>query len=180
MQDKNALTRMPIEYRFQFSVHHFWTGLQRYKREIWWMRPFFQNRWLWGLSCVPALSILANKAPGVAVILGCLIMVGVLLAGWPRSLSIWMLEKKFRKSPFYNDEITFSLSESGAHVRGRGSESRTGWAIFTKARRFDDGLMLFQGPNIFLWLPDTAAATAEDIAAAQNLARSQIQDYREG
>ena len=180
MQAKNALPQMPIEYRYQFSVHHFWTGLQRYKREIWWMRPFFQNRWPWGLSCVLVLSILANKALGLAAILGCLILVGVLLAGWPPSLGIWMLRRRFRKSPFYNGEITFSLSESGAHVLGRGTESRMGWAIFTKARRFTDGLMLFQGPNVFFWLPDTAAATAEDIAAAQKLARSQIQDYREG
>ncbi|MGJ7546501.1 hypothetical protein [Variovorax sp. LT1R16] len=179
VQSKKEIPQVPIEYRFRFSVHHLWASLQRYTRQIWWILPLFKIRWLLGLSCVPALIILANKAMGLAVVLGCLFMVGVLLAGWPPSLSIWILRRRFQKSPFYNDEITFSLSESGAHVLGRGSELRIGWAVFTKARRFADGLMLFQGPNVFNWLPDTAAATVEDIAAAQKLARSQIQDYRE-
>ncbi len=179
MQAKNEMPRVQVEYRFQFSVQHLWTSLQRYTQQIGWIRPLFKFRWLLGLSCVLALAILANKALGPAIILGCLFMVGLLLAGWPPSLSIWILRRRFQKSPFYNDEITFSLSESGAHVLGRGSELRIGWANFTKARRFTDGLMLFQGPSVFNWLPDTAADTAEDVAEAQKLARSQIQDYGE-
>lgn len=179
MPAKNEMPQGQIEYRFQFSVQHLWTSRQRYTQQIGWIRPLFKFRWLLGLSCVVALAILANKAMGPAIILSCLFMVGLLLAGWPPSLSIWILRRRFQKSPFYNDEITFSLSEGGAHILGRGSELRIGWANFTKARRFTDGLVLFQGPNVFNWLPDTAAVTAEDVVEAQKLARAQIQDYDE-
>ncbi|MDZ4359757.1 MAG: YcxB family protein [Variovorax sp.] len=179
MQANNEIPRVQIEYRFQFSVQHLWTSLQRYTQQIGWIRPLFKFRWLLALFGVLALALLANRALGLAMILGGLFMVGLLLAGWPPSVSIWMLRRRFQKSPFYNDEITFSLSESGAHVLGRGSELRIAWANFTKARRFADGLLLFQGPNVFNWLPDTAAVRAEDVAEAQKLARAQIQDYDE-
>lgn len=178
MQTKKEMPQVQIEYRFKFSVQHLWTSFQRYTQQIWWIRPLFKIRWPLALSCVLALGILAQKALGLAIFLGCLFVLGLLLAGWPPSLSIWILRRRFQKSPFYNDQITLSLLESGAHVLGRDSELRIGWANFTKARRFSDGLMLFQGPNVFNWLPDTAA-TAEGIAAAQKLARSQVPDYRE-
>lgn len=37
--------------------------------------------------------------------------------------------------------------------------------------------MLFQGPNVLNWLPDTAAADLTIVAMAQELVRSKIQDY---
>jgi len=86
---------------------------------------------------------------------------------------------RFRQSPFYNDEIDFSLSENGSHARGRHSEVRHGWEAYTKARRFKDGLLLCHGPDAFHWLPDAAAADPAAIAAAQQLARARIRDYRE-
>lgn len=99
-----------------------------------------------------------------------------LLLGWPNA---WLTRRNFSKSPFFNDEIDFSVSESGTHVVSRDSEVRLGWSNYTGARRFKDGLLLFQGPRVFNWLPDTAAADASSIAAVQELARAHIRDYRD-
>ncbi|WP_411886623.1 hypothetical protein [Polaromonas sp. YR568] len=50
---------------------------------------------------------------------------------------------------------------------------------FTKARRFKDGLLLFQGASAFNWPPDFAAADVMAVANAQELARWNIPDYRD-
>lgn len=111
----------------------------------------------------------------LAGIVGCI--PAILLVGWP--IDKWFTRKRFRKSPFHNDDIAFSLSDNGVRIVGRNSEVKVGWVNFTKARRFKDGLLLFQGPNVFSWLPDTAAVDSGAVTRARELVRTSIKDYRE-
>ena len=162
---------MQITYRFQFSQAHVLTGFLRNLQQVWWVR------FKWPLALLFALALAVCVYEGLPV-LAVVFAVGIALLLSAPAIARLALHR-FRQSPFYNDEIEFSLSESGSHARGRHSEVRHGWEAYTKARRFKDGLLLCHGPDAFHWLPDAAAADPAAIAAAQQLARARIRDYRE-
>jgi hypothetical protein len=167
---------MQAEYRFRFSEDHLLTSLLRFRQQVWWRKPFIGLKWILGLTfAIPLVIFVYKGIPALAGIFGAI--VGALLLGWP--IDAWIVRRRFRKSPFHDDEIVFSISERGSHVVGRNSETLVGWANFTKARRFKDGLLLFQGPNVVNWLPDVAASDAGAVKNAQEMARLHIPDYRE-
>lgn len=167
---------MGTEYRFRFSEDHLLTSLLRYRQQIWWRRPFYGLKWV--LAVLSALLLILCAVNGLVIPAGIFgAVLGALLLGWP--IDAWITRRRFRKSPFHDDDITLSLSEEGSHVVGRNHEVRVGWDTYTKARRFKDGLLLFQGPHLFNWLPDAAALDPSGIAKAQELARSHIRDYRD-
>jgi hypothetical protein len=82
-----------------------------------------------------------------------------------------------KPTSYHNDDVVLRLSDQGVDVTGKTAENRLTWPVYTKARRFSDGLLLFQGPHMFNWLPDTAA-DAETIRYADGLVRKHIGDYR--
>lgn len=167
---------MRAEYRFRFSEDHLLTTFLRYRQQLWWRRPFLGLKWiLAGVFGLPLLFAVYKSVPILAVFCGAVL--GTLLLGWP--IDAWIIRRRFRKSPFYNDQIALSLLETGAYAVGQSSEVRIDWVNFTKARRFKDGLLLFQGAGAFNWLPDAAAADATAVANAQELARLNIPDYRD-
>jgi len=167
---------MQSNFKFTFSEDHLITSVLRYRQQLWWKRPFVGLKWLLATVFGALLAVVVWKGyGGLGGIVGGIL--GLLFLGWP--IDKWVMRKRFRKSPFHNDEIDISFSDNGAHVMGRSSETKIAWTAFTKARRFNDGLMLFQGPAIFNWLPDAAAIDKTAIADVQALARSHIKDYRE-
>lgn len=162
---------MQITYRFQFSEDHLFTGFLRNLQQRWWVR------FKWPLALLFAVALVVSASEGIPA-LAAVFAVGIALLLSAPAIARLALHR-FRQSPFYNDEIDFLLSESGSHARGRNSEVRHGWEAYTKARRFKDGLLLFHGPDTFSWLPDAAATDPTAIAAAQQLARARIRDYRD-
>ncbi|KQZ44077.1 YcxB family protein [Duganella sp. Root1480D1] len=167
---------MQSSFNFCFSEDHLITSLLRYRQQVWWRRPFIGLKWLLALLFSAFLAFVIWRGYGtLAGITGGIL--GMLLAGWP--IDKWVSRRRFRKSPFHNDDIALSMSDNGVHIVGRDSEVKIGWATFTKARRFKDGLLLFQGPAYFNWLPDSAAVDAATVTSAQELARSHIKDYCE-
>jgi hypothetical protein len=171
---------MDAQYRFRFSEDHLLTSFLRYRQQVWWRRAFLGLKWFLAIPFALALALAVYAgSKGLAALFGGIFgaVLGALLLGW--RIDAWLIRKRFRKSPFHNDEIAFAMSESGSHVVGRDSEVRVGWTKFTRARRFEDGLLLFQGPGYFNWLPDAAAVDATTVENAQRLARTHVQDYRD-
>lgn len=167
---------MQAVYRFRFSEDYLLASFLRYRRQVWWRRPFQALKWVLAIPSAAGMLVFAYMGFVVpAAIFGAIL--GSLLLGWP--IDAWILRRRFRKSPYHNDEIAFTLSASGAHALGRTSEVRIDWQTFTKARRFDDGLLLFQGPALFNWLPDSAASESETASYAAELARLHVKDYRD-
>jgi hypothetical protein len=167
---------MDTVYRFRFTDEHLITSHLRYRQQVWWRRPFFVFKWL--------IAALAAMLLGVAAMAGSVVLggifgaiLGVLLLGWP--IDRWFMRNSFQKSPFRNSDITFSLSREGAHVVGTNEEVRVGWPIYTKARRFKDGLLLFQGPHVFNWLPDSALVEGAGLERAIEFVRGNVKDYRD-
>jgi hypothetical protein len=92
-------------------------------------------------------------------------------------LDFWMVKRRFRKSPYWKDSIISKLTAEGLHTVGRNTESKLGWAVITKACSFGDGLLLFQGPGVFNWLPDDALVDGNR-AEVEDLVQSHVKDHR--
>jgi hypothetical protein len=170
---------MQADYRFRLTEEHLLTSVLRYRQQIWWWRQLLRLKWPLGIVLGVLAAFFVCKGIRIAAVsLGGLFgaIAGALLLGW--RIDAWLIRRQLRRLPYYNDEILFCLSESGAHGLGLNSEVRLGWAAFTKACRFEDGVLLFQGPGLWNWLPDSAAASAAAVATAQELARAHIRDYR--
>jgi hypothetical protein len=165
---------MRAQYRFTFSEEFLITANLRYRRQLAWRKPFYGLKGLLTFILIGLGALLAIAAEAWLFIPFAAIA-GSLLLGWP--IDSWLLRQRFRKSPYYNDDISLSLTEEGLHGIGRTSEMRLGWALFTKARRFNDGLLLFQGPHVFHWLPDSAASSLSDLAEAERLAQVHVKDF---
>lgn len=152
---------MGLQYKFIFSEEFLLTANLRYRRQIIWRRPFYGLKGFLALTLL-ALTTLLTIVGNTWMVVPFPIIAGMLFLTWP--IDAYFLRRRFRKSPFYNDEVSLTFSEEGLHAVGKASEVRGKWPIFTKARRFGDGLLLFQGPQVFHWLPDSAATTPDAIA----------------
>jgi hypothetical protein len=51
------------------------------------------------------------------------------------------------------------------------------WEAFTAARRFDDGVLLFQGPWLVNWLP-AEAITQGSLTELELLLREKLSDWK--
>lgn len=104
-------------------------------------------------------------------------LLGAILLGDP--IDAWLVKRRLRKSPFHNNDLSFRLSPEEIHITGNNEDARLKWSAFSKARRFRDGLLLYQGPQFFNWLPDSASVGQDSITNAQKLAQSKVKDYRD-
>jgi hypothetical protein len=167
---------MASTYLFRFSEDHLVESHLRYRKQLWWRRPFYAMK---GLIAIPllALAILCvvnGWVLGAAIFGG---IIGIMFLAWP--VDAWVIRRRFRKSPFHNEEISYQLADSGVHVIGKQQDVRLAWSVFTKCRRFRDGLLLFQGPHLFTWLPDVAVASGSTVSETAELVRTYVKDYRD-
>jgi len=64
--------------------------------------------------------------------------------------------RRIRKIPTLNDDWVMRLSDDGMSSSGKRGEGRLDWSGFSRAHCFADGLLLFQGPHLLHWFPDSA------------------------
>jgi hypothetical protein len=167
---------MQANYRFRFDDEHLIRSTQRYQQKRWSMRAVAVFRYLAAALCA-ALAwfcwlIRENWVASLAVA-----AVLSLLFTWP--LQKLAIRYKFRKSPFRNEEVTVNFDAQGAHVKGTVQDARVSWAVYTRARRFEDGMLLFLGPSLYSWMPDSAATDSTSSANLRELVRAHVSDYRE-
>ena len=165
-----------VEYRLRYTEEYLLETLSHHRRQLWWRGSYYLLKGVLA-ALIALLTVLAfvYRLFVLAMILSAIL--GALLLGPP--IDSWFARKRLRKSPFYNNDLTFRISADGLHVTGKNEDARLKWSAFSKARRFSDGLLLFQGPHFFHWLPDKAAVDATSVAGAQELARTQVKDYRD-
>jgi hypothetical protein len=169
-----------VEFRMRFTEEYLLESLARYRRQLWWRSQYGALRW--ALAVVLALLVALafyHRALMPAYVLGGFLgaLLGMMFLGDP--IDAWIARRRFRKSPFHNNDLIFRISQAELHVTGTNEDSHLKWSAYSKARRFSDGLLLFQGPHLFNWLPDSAAVDAISIEQAQAIARAQVKDYRD-
>lgn len=166
---------MEATSKFRFSEDHLLTSMRKYREQTWWRRPFIKYRWPIVVASSIGLAYFVHfgSVYSAGISGG---IVGALLLGWP--IDSWIIRRRFRKSPYYNDDLSIRLAESGFHAIGQNTRMDIGWSTYTKARRFKDGLLLLQGPYVFNWLPDEAATEPSMVDRAEKLAREHVADFR--
>lgn len=162
------------QYRFTFSEEFLLTANLRYRQQIPWCNLFYKARRFLAFIFL-ALSVFFAVIAKFRLLVPFVIIAGLLFFG--QQIDAWFLRSQFRKSPYYNDEVTLTFSDEGLYTTGCVSETRIGWKLFTKARRFPDGLLIFQGSQMFNWLPHTVAVDALALAEVEQLIRSHVKDF---
>jgi hypothetical protein len=171
---------MVVEYRIRADEDYYVTAHARYRRQLWWYR--------WARSAVvliwfavATLIYFSNGAPAdwpsIARFLFVLLGVAALIFSTPltRALS----RRRIRKNPTLNDDWVVRLSDDGMSSSGKRGEGRLDWSGFSSARRFADGLLLFRGPHLFHWFPDSACIQPALPSDMDDLVRRHVSDYRD-
>ncbi|NOY40411.1 MAG: YcxB family protein [Planctomycetes bacterium] len=96
-----------------------------------------------------------------------------------RSLNRLVLLKNVRKSPYYNEVTKTSLTDDEFLSESSKSSEKANWNAFTRAICFSDGILLYQGPNIFHWLPNSALVEGSTPEQAASVIRERVSDYRQ-
>ncbi len=167
---------MQANYRIRFSDEHIIQAVLRSRQQNRVRGLIFRFRFLLAILALALMALcVAAGEPWMSAIMGAAL--GALLVGWPIDKAVIRL--RFRKSPFRNEDLAMTCSEEGVRAVGANQDSRVSWATYTRARVFEDGVLLFQGPHLYTWMPDAAVADASSPANLRQLARAHVKDYRE-
>ena len=94
-----------------------------------------------------------------------------------RHLMFAEVRKDFRESTLKNTEVTVTLTLDGIHLVTADSNEEHTWNIFCKARRFNDGFLLFIASKRGYWLPDVALIEGS-MAEIETLIKLNVGDYK--
>lgn len=92
-------------------------------------------------------------------------------------IDYWLIKRRFRKSPYWNDNVAVSVTADGINAVGSRSDTKFAWTVITRARRFANGFLLFQGPGMLNWLPDTALSDSTPVEV-ESLIQAHVKDYK--
>jgi len=169
------------EYRLRYTEEYLLQAMHRYRKTLWWRGQYAALRWILAAALVVLLAVAVWGRAYTAVIVLCALLgalIGITVFGNP--IDAWIAIRRLRKSPFHNNDLIFRISDNEIHITGTNEETHLKWSAFSKARRFVDGLLLFQGPHFFNWLPDSAAVDAASVDQVMSLAKLHVTDYRDG
>jgi len=85
---------------------------------------------------------------------------------------------KIRKSPFWNEVSVIWISDEGLKSNCNKGNADFKWQAFTRVLRFPDGFLLYQGPCVFFWLPDSALIEGFKAHDAESILREHLVDFK--
>jgi hypothetical protein len=104
------------------------------------------------LLAVACLSSAAQGWVGMALLWASLIAVLVM----SHRIDYWLMCRRFRHSPYRGETVRMAVEPEGVHSVAGTHDARFQWSAYTRAIGLADGIMLYQGPSVFQWLPDAA------------------------
>jgi hypothetical protein len=175
---------MVVEYRIRADENYYVTAYARYRRQLWWYRWHRLARvpaWIAVVALVYLALIYSSKGaradgPPIGLFLSLLLGAALIFSA---SLCGAVSRRRIRKIPTLNDDWVMRLSDDGMSSSSKRSEGRLDWSGFSRARRVADGLLLFQGPNVFHWFPDGACTQPALPSDVDDLVRRHVSDYRD-
>jgi len=163
-----------ITAHIHYDKNFFDTCVRRYLRERGNTRAtlfrLFVSVMLWGMAVLYASRDQWPLTIGFAV--------GGILYPVLTLLQRRSYRRVFDQSPLLNEEFTLNLQEEGFQVSSPNEDSFLRWPRFTKVVEFADGYLLYQGPNMFNWIPITSLENPNEAAALGDLLRRHIHDHR--
>lgn len=89
-------------------------------------------------------------------------------------VDFWIAKRRHRRSPFCGDTICFHFSCERVSMTAEKSNSDSKWEVFTGGLIFGDGVLLFQGPVLFNWLPFRCLDDPQQQNALLELVRAKL------
>ena len=64
-----------------------------------------------------------------------------------------LMANRLRKNPGFGSQVNFQFTQEGFRLSGKHGEGFLKWSAFSHAKILSDGILLFQGPRVFNWVP---------------------------
>jgi len=122
------------------------------------------------LLAVGCLSSAAQGWAGMAIFWAILIVVLLM----SHQVDYWLMRRRFRRSPYRGETVRLSVEPEGVHSVAGTHDARFQWSAYTRAIGLPDGIMLYQGPSVFQWLPD-ASLVSGNHRDVEQVVRSHVQ-----
>ena len=163
-----------IQFEFKIDEDYFITALKKYRRQ------HFSRCILIVIKSIASFFLLALSALtlyGRNWWISAFFIVLIVLLFKSHLIDIWLFKRRFRKSPYRNDDTLITISDDGLQEVSDKSESKVKWCLYVKACRFQDGFLIFQTQKSFDWLPDSAMTkgSTEDL---EEIIKNNIKKYR--
>lgn len=97
----------------------------------------------------------------------CLFAAAVLL--FSRKIDYFLLKRNLKKSPYRYDEAVLTFNDEGVYTKSKIVDMKLSWSAFTKVSVVDDGVLLFQGPKQYNWLPDKSISDKTQLNQLRDL-----------
>lgn len=160
-----------VNASFVFSPEHLVETLTRYRsqhlgRRIWrWVRYFAAFIFL----VVAFVGLFIPQYGASAFMLALAVFMF-----FPHKIDDFLARRNFRKSPHCSTHQTLRFSDEGLRSSSEVHESTLKWSAFSRAVIFNDGVLIFQGPKMVHWIPDTSLERFDDAATLRNLVKSKL------
>jgi len=141
------------EFKLQFNEKYIADAIVRFRKQVKTRFLRIGLKLVSGVGLVVLITIfIFIKHPEVDLLF--IVFLVLLLIG-PK-LDLWVMMRRFRKSPFYENNVNYVISKNGIKMESENCKSELSWNAFTNICRFSDGFLIFSGPQAFHWLPDSS------------------------
>ncbi len=166
---------MFVRYKIQADEVFFTSAFQRhYKQHA--LSRFFSTIRAMGII---VFTLCAMTAAVQKYWLPAFVTLGLaLLILLSRKLDHFWLLWNLKKSPFWDEETVMEISDVGLKTSSNKGNADLAWQAFTRALRFPDGFLLYQGPSVFYWLPDSTLAEGFNAQDTEAVLRKHIANFR--
>lgn len=157
------LQQRTIQARFVFDGDYLVETLARFRSQ-----HTFRRIWVWVRLPIGLLfAILGGAAMGLQLSFWAPVFFAALalITLSTHRIDNIISRRRIKRSPHYLEELHITMSHEGYHVTSRLQDARIGWAAFSHAAPFPDGVLLFQGRQMCRWLPYRALLHEGDAAA---------------
>ena len=166
---------MRVQYRLTTDEAYYDVAYDRFRRQHPFRRYADIIKWI-GLAvfgaCLIAVTIRRVWLP--VATLGTF----VALIWFSPQIERFLRMRQLRRSPYLNQYAVLTFSDDGMEAQSTLSNSTGSWGNFTRATRFPDGWLLFMGPQLFRWMPDSALVSGATPLDVESLIRNHVDDVR--
>lgn len=94
---------------------------------------------------------------------------------FPHKIDDFFARRSFLKSPHCNIRQTMRFTDHGLYSSSEVQEGTLKWTAFSRAVIFKDGILIFQGPKLAHWIPDSGLEDSADSAKLRSLVKSKLE-----
>jgi hypothetical protein len=164
-----------MRYRIHADEAYFEEAFARYHKQHWVRRFAAAVKWI-GIVVLSASVVMAIAQQEWLGVVFIATIITLLL--YSQRIDRIIRARQLRRSPFINEDVEILLADAGFEGTSPSTSLKLAWGAFTSAVRFPDGWLLFNGPRLFRWLPDSCSVAGSAGLEMEPLVRRHIASVR--